>query len=83
MPPQAVHGAGPVGDEIVAVIEQQSDLHRLRVQIRDWKLLDPVLDDRASDRERVDLVRLARLTLPLARGAHLVRRYPDDPLARG
>jgi hypothetical protein len=27
MPPQPVHGAGALGDEIVAVIEQQPDLH--------------------------------------------------------
>ena len=35
MPPQPVHGPGPVGDEIVAVIEQQPDLHRLLVQVCD------------------------------------------------
>jgi len=46
MPPQPVHGAGPLGDEIFAMIEQQTHLHRLLVQIRDRELLDPVLGDR-------------------------------------
>ncbi len=81
MPPQPVDGAGALGDEIVAVIEQQADLHRLLVNVRDRKPLDTVLDDRACDRERIDLVGLARLALCLARGAHPVRRHADDPLA--
>ena len=83
MPAQPVDRAGALGDEIVTVIEQQPDLHRLLVQIRDRELLDAVLDDRSRDRERVDLIRLARLALPLAGGAHPVRRDPHDPLAGG
>jgi hypothetical protein len=63
------------------VIEQQPDLHRLLVQIRDRELLDVVLDDRASDRQRVDLIGLARLAFALARSAHPLRRDPHDPLA--
>ena len=65
------------------MIEQQPDLHRLLVQIRDRELLDAVLDDRAGDRERVDLIGLARLALALAGGAHPVRRDAHDPLAGG
>ena len=80
MPPQPVDRAGALDDEIMTVIEQQADLHRLLVQIRDRELLDSVLDDRPRDRERVDLIRLARLPLPLAGGAHPVRRDPHDPL---
>jgi hypothetical protein len=83
MPAQPIHSPGALGDQIASVIEQQPDLHRLLVQIRDRELLDAVLDDRASDRQRVDLIRLARLALALARGAHPVRRYPHDPLAYG
>ena len=56
VPPQPVDGAGPLGDEIVAVIGDQPDLHRPLVQVRAGEVLDPVLDDRAGDRERVDLV---------------------------
>jgi hypothetical protein len=41
------------------MVEQQADLHRLLVQIRDRELLDPVLDGRAGDRERVAFIRLA------------------------
>ena len=48
MPAQPVHGAGPLGDEIFAMIEQQPDLHRLLVQIRDRELLESVLDDRRA-----------------------------------
>jgi transposase len=80
MPAQPVDRPGALGDQIAAVIEQQPDLHRLLVQIRDWEPLDPVLDHRTRDRKRVDLIGLARLALALARGAHPVRR---DPLARG
>ena len=82
MPPQPVHSAGAFGDQILAMIEQQADLHRLLVQIRDREPLDAVLDDRAGDRQRVDLIGLARLALPLPRGTHPVRRHPHDPLAR-
>lgn len=83
MPPQPVHSASPLGDQIFAMIEQQADLHRPLIQIRDRELLDPVLDDRAGVRERVDLVRLAWLALTFARGAHPMRRDPEDPLAGG
>jgi hypothetical protein len=55
MPPQPVHRPGPLGNKVVAMIEQQPDLHRPLVQVRDRELLDSVLDDRAGDRERVDL----------------------------
>jgi hypothetical protein len=83
MPAQPVHRARALGDEIAAVIQQQADLHRLLIEIHHRKLFDPVLDDRSGDRERVDLIRLARLSLPLSRGAHPVRSDPHDPLASG
>ena len=38
MPAQPVLHAGALGDEIVAVIGQQPDLHRLLVQVRDREL---------------------------------------------
>ena len=41
----------------------------------------PVLDDRASDRERVDLIGLTRPALPFAGSAHPMRRDAHDPLA--
>jgi hypothetical protein len=81
MPPQPIDRPGPLGDEIIAVIEQKPDLHRPLVQIHDREPLDAILDDRSGDRERVDLVGLARLARALARGAHPPRRDADDPLA--
>jgi riboflavin biosynthesis pyrimidine reductase len=83
MPPQPVLSAGALGNEIVAVIGDQPDLHRLLVQKRRRKALHAVLDDRARDRERIDLVRLAGLTLPTPRRAHPVRRHPHHSLASG
>jgi hypothetical protein len=83
MPPKPVHGPCSLGDEIGAMIEQQADLDRPLVQIRDREPLDPVTYDRAGDRERVDLIGLARLALPVARGAHPMRRDAHDPLAGG
>ena len=49
------HTLGALSYEIVAVLEQQPDLHRLLVQVRDREPLDTVLHDRSGDRERVDL----------------------------
>ena len=83
MPPQPIDGAGAIGDQVFAMIRDQADLHRLLVQVGDRKLLDTVTYDRAGDRQRIDLVRLARLALALARGAHPMRRHPHDPLAGG
>ncbi|MGZ6576651.1 MAG: hypothetical protein ACXVHJ_37445 [Solirubrobacteraceae bacterium] len=55
MPAQPVHHAGALGDEIVAVFEQQPDLHRLLVQVCDREPPDTVLHDSSGDGERVDL----------------------------
>jgi hypothetical protein len=55
MPPQTVHRPGALGDKVVTVIAEETDVHRPLVEIRDRELLDPVLDDRARDRERIDL----------------------------
>jgi hypothetical protein len=81
MPAQPVDHARALDHEIVAVIGDQADLHRPLVQVRDREALDPVLDDRAGDRERIDLIGLARLALPAPRRAHPVRRHAHDPLA--
>ena len=83
MPPQPVLDASALGDEIAAVIGDQPDLHRLLVQIRRREALHPVLDDSAGDRERVDLVRLARLSLATPRLADPVRRDAHNSLASG
>jgi hypothetical protein len=81
MPAQPVHDPGAVGDEVASMIRDQPDLHRPVIQIGGRESLDAVLDDRAGDRQRIDLIGLAPLALALARGAHPLRRDPHDPLA--
>jgi hypothetical protein len=80
MPPQPVDRPGLLGNELATMIEQQPDLDRLLVQIRDRETIDPVLDDGGGDRERVDLVRLARLALASTRDPDPMRRHAYDPL---
>src|SRR5687767_4286131 len=80
MPAQPVLHPGALGDEILAVIGEQADLHRCLIEVGGGEALNAVLDHRPRNRERVDLVRLARLALPSPRGAHPVRRHAHDPL---
>jgi hypothetical protein len=80
MPAQPVLRAGALGHEVLAVIGQQADLHRGLVEVGGGEALRPVPDHGAGDRERVDLVRLARLALAPPGGAHPVRCHPHDPL---
>ena len=63
MPPQPVLDAGALADEILAVVEQQPDPHRPLVEVRGREGLHAVLDDRARDRLRVNLIGLAALAL--------------------
>ena len=77
----AVLHASRLADQIGAVIVQQTDLHRLLIDIGDWEALDAVLDDRSCDRERVDLIGLAGLALSSPGSAHPVRRDPHDAFA--
>jgi hypothetical protein len=69
------------GHQVLAVIVQQPDLERLLVQERDRQRLDPFADRVARDRDRVDLIRLARPPLAPARLAHQPRRHPHHALA--
>ena len=66
MPAQPVHRAGALGDEIVAVFDQQPDLHRLLIEIGGRELLNSVSHNRTRDRQRVDLIGLARLAFTFA-----------------
>ena len=83
LPAQPVLGARALGDEIFAMVGEQPDLHRPPVEVGAGEALNSILDHRPGDRERVDLVRLARLSLAAPRGAHPLRRNPDDALASG
>jgi hypothetical protein len=81
VPAQPVLDPRALGDEVPAVVGQQPDLHRLLVEVGGGEALHAVLDHGPGDRERVDLVRLARLALAAAGGAHPLRRHAHDPLA--
>jgi hypothetical protein len=60
-PAQPVLDSGALGDEVLAVIEQQLDLSRRALQDRDRQRLDAFLKRRASHGQGVDRVALARL----------------------
>ena len=81
MPPQPVLDAGALSDEIVAVIADQPDLHRLLVEIRGRETINTVLDDRSGDRDRIDLIGLPRLTFPASGSTHSMRRDSHHPLS--
>ena len=78
MPAQAIGGAGAFRDEVLAVICEQLDLHRGLVEIGRGEALDALADDRARDRERVDLIGLSGLARSSARLAHQPWGDPDD-----
>ena len=77
-PAQPVLDAGALGDEVLAVIEQQLDLARRALEPRDRQRLDALLERRAGDRQRVDRVALAAL----ARAARAGRPSASAPPAR-
>ena len=80
VPAQPVLRAGALGDEILAVIREKSDLHRPLIQVGGREAIDAVLDDCPGDRESVDLIGLPGLALTSPGGAHHPRRDPHDPL---
>jgi hypothetical protein len=82
MPAQPVLHARALSNEMLAMIAKQADLHCRPIQIRGRESLDAVLDDCSGDRQRVDLIGLARLTLTAPRSAHHLRWNPDDALTR-
>jgi hypothetical protein len=56
MPAQSVLHSRALGDEVLAVIRQQTDLRRRRIEVGGGEALHAVLDHRPGDRQRVDLV---------------------------
>ena len=81
LPAQPILGAGALPHQILSMVAEKPDLHRVLIERRGGKALHAVLDHGAGDGERIDLVRLARHALPAAGGAHPVRRHAHDPLA--
>jgi hypothetical protein len=82
MPAQPVLCARALANEILAVIAKEPDLHCLVIQIRGRETLNAVPDDGSGDRESVDLIGLARLTLPTPRSTHHPWGHADDALTR-
>jgi hypothetical protein len=81
VPAQPVLDPCALGDQVLAVVGEQPNLHRPLIEVRDGEARHAILDHGPGDRERVDLVRLARLALAAAGCPHPVRRDPHDPLA--
>ena len=88
MPAQPVDRAGALGDELVAIVAEQADLHRLLVEERGREPLDTVSDRGAGDRERVDRDPTSRFALalrgrsPVSAGGTLTTRSPAATSAR-
>ncbi len=81
VPAQAALVIGAGANEVLAMVEQQLDLHRLLVEIGGRQVLDSLLQRRPGDVGGVDRIGLATLARALARFAHQFRGDPDDPLA--
>ena len=79
VPAQTVLDSCPLGDQVGAVIVDQPHLALRAGQLRNRQ--SRISQRRPSNRERVDRVRLAPLTIGPARLTHQPRRHPYDPLA--
>ncbi len=81
--PQPVLHAGSLGNELLAVVVQQTNLHRRLVEERSGESLDAFPEDRAGDGESVDRIGLPGLPLSFAALSGDPRRDPDDVLSGG
>jgi hypothetical protein len=71
--------ASSLGDQVVAMVDQQAHLARRAVELGDRQIgLAPC---RAGDGERVDRVRLAACSSAAPDAGHHLRRDPEDLLA--
>ncbi|HET9457264.1 MAG TPA: hypothetical protein VFO78_07980 [Candidatus Limnocylindrales bacterium] len=77
VPAQAVLGPGPLGDEVLAVIDEEADLVIGSVEGRDRQVL---AEGGPGDGEGVDRVALAGLAARAAGAGHELGRDPDDGL---
>jgi hypothetical protein len=81
VPAQPVLMARALGDEVAAMIGQQPDLERARVQMGRRERLNALPERRARDRRRVDRIGLSRRALAAARLAHQPGRHAHHALA--
>jgi hypothetical protein len=79
VPAQPVDDPGPLGDQVVAVVDQQAQLAGGPVQPRGWQVGLPQC--RPGHRQRVDRVRLAIGPCGGAGVGHQLGRDPHDLLA--
>ena len=79
MPAQSVLSARPLGDEVLAVVDQEAHLTVGPVEGRDRQVR--FAERRSGDRERVDRIALAGLAARAASAGHELGRDPDDGLA--
>lgn len=72
---------GAIGDQVVAVVEQQADLECPLVEVRRRQPLDALPERGPSDRERVNQVGLPARPRAATRARHQLRRDAHHPLA--
>jgi hypothetical protein len=83
VPAQPADHPGSFADDLVAIVAQDTDLHRVGVGERHGEAVDTVTHDRQRDRACVDRVRLPRRPGDLAGLAGHRGRHPDHPLTGG
>jgi hypothetical protein len=81
VPAQAVLNARALGDEVLAVVDEQPDLATFALETSSREL--GLAQSGSGDGERIDRIRLAALTDRATRPGHQLRRDAHDPLARG
>ena len=80
VPAQAGDVAGALGDQVVAVVDEQAHVALGAVERGDRQVR--VREGRAGDRERIDRVALARLAHRATEPRHELGRHAHDRLAR-
>ena len=80
MPAQALDVPRPLGDEILAMVDEQAELALGAVERRDRQV--GLAEDRLGDGIRIDRVALAGLAHRAADTGHELGRHPDDRFAR-
>ena len=81
VPAQAVLRLGPLGHEVLAMVDEEAHLALGAVEAGDRQV--GLAQGRAGDREGVDGIALAGLAADAAGPGHELGRHPHDALARG
>jgi hypothetical protein len=78
VPSEAVFGARPLGDEILAMVDEEPNVAIGSIERRDRQVLP---EGRPGDGQGIDRIALAGLPAGTAGTGHQLRRNPDDALA--